>query len=223
VVGLSFEEYEYRVNTSDPDGDEVRYGWDWDGDDVVDEWTGFYPSDVSATARHNWTSAGTFYIRVKAEDAKGAQSGFSPALKVIIVSMDNEPPHQPQQPTGPTNGKVGHSYSYSSSTTDPDGDAVYYKVDWDDGTMSEWMGPYSSGHSFTISHIWEVEGTYQMKVKAKDEQGVESVWSEALSISMPKSLTLQANHLVDVLTSLLEKFPWIHYILHRTPLGGLLL
>jgi hypothetical protein len=216
VVGLSWVEYEYRVNTSDPDGDDVRYGWDWDGDDVVDEWTELYHSGVLAAATHNWTSAGTYHLKVKAKDAKGAQSNFSQALKIIIVSMDNEPPNQPQRPAGPSSGKIGFSYSYSSSTTDPDGDTVYYMVDWDDGTTSGWKGPYNSGQSFTISHIWEAKGTYQIKVKAKDEHDIESIWSEPLSINMPKSLTRQTDYFIEILASLTDGFPLVYYLFHYT-------
>ena len=60
-------------------------------------------------------------------------------------------------------------------------------VDWDDGNTSDWIGPYESGQKFTISHIWKYKGTFQLKVKAKDEHGEESVWSDPLSISMPKN------------------------------------
>ena len=40
---------------------------------------------------------------------------------------ENEPTEKPSKPSGPTSGKAGTSYSYSSSTTDPDGDQVWYK------------------------------------------------------------------------------------------------
>jgi hypothetical protein len=41
----------------------------------------------------------------------------------------NAPPNTPSKPSGPTSGVVGTSYTYSTSTTDPDGDNVCYQFD----------------------------------------------------------------------------------------------
>jgi len=185
TVGITLESYSYSTNTTDPDGDDVKYGWDWDGDGVVDEWTGFYSSGEIVNNSHIWNISGIYNIGVKAEDKHGAQSGFSPVKKIAIVSIDNDPPNKPNIPSGSTFCKVGISYSYSSSTTDPNGDRIYYMFDWDDGTNSEWIGPYNSDQLVSISHIWQNKGTYKIKIKAKDEYGEESVWSDPLAISMP--------------------------------------
>ena len=186
TVGMTWTSYSYFTNTTDPDGDDVKYGWDWDGDDIVDEWTtNFYPSGTIVNRSHAWNTSGIYNVKVRAEDIHGAQSNFSSAKKVAIVSIDNDPPDKPNAPTGPTFCKVGTSCSYSSSATDPNGDDIYYLFDWDDGTNSGWSGPYSSEQTVSISHIWNVKGTYQIKVKARDEYGEESVWSDPLPISMP--------------------------------------
>jgi hypothetical protein len=42
-----------------------------------------------------------------------------PALTINIV-LPNSPPNTPDKPTGPTTGRAGLLYSYSTSTTDPD-------------------------------------------------------------------------------------------------------
>jgi len=68
------------------------------------------------------------------------------------------------------------------STLDPDGDDVFYLVDWDDGTSSEWLGPYQSGEVVEISHEWSEPGTYEIKVKAKDMHSGESDWSDPFTI-----------------------------------------
>ncbi len=177
----------FSTRSLDPEADDIRYGWDWDGDDVVDEWSEYYPSNVTVNMSHSWDAAGTFYVKVKAEDMHGAQSGFSNKNRVIVINMDNDPPDKPQAPQGPSMGLVGISYSYSSSTNDPNGDWVYYQFDWDDGTRSDWVGSYTSGQMVTMSHIWDTKGSFQVKVKAKDSQGLESVWSDPLPITMPKS------------------------------------
>ncbi|GAG82097.1 unnamed protein product, partial [marine sediment metagenome] len=56
------------------------------------------------------------------------------------MSYNNTPPEKPSQPSGPTALMVGVQGSFSTSTTDPDGDNVYYLFRWGDGTNSGWIG-----------------------------------------------------------------------------------
>ena len=96
-----------------------------------------------------------------------------------------QPPNKPSTPIGESSGKIGVSYSYESSTTDSNGDQIYYLFDWGDGTDSGWIGKYNSGQICKESHIWSTEGSYSVKVKAKDTSGLESPWSDPLPITMP--------------------------------------
>jgi hypothetical protein len=50
-------------------------------------------------------------------------------------------------------------------------------VSWGDA-VSDWLGPYSSGETVIFKHTWTVTGDYNITVKAKDSEGVESGWSE---------------------------------------------
>ena len=98
----------------------------------------------------------------------------------------NRPPHKPSKPSGETSGKLGEEYTYTTSTTDPEENQIFYLWDWDDGTQSEWLGPYNSGDICEATHTWsEEKGFYQIRVKAKDIHDAESEWSDPLSISMP--------------------------------------
>jgi hypothetical protein len=76
-------------------------------------------------------------------------------------------------------------YSYSTATTDPDNDEIYYLFDWGDDTDTEWIGPYISGESITVSHTWATPGTYHIRVKARDDHTLESQWSESLTVALP--------------------------------------
>jgi predicted secreted protein len=95
----------------------------------------------------------------------------------------------PLKPTinGPTTGTVNNEYPYTSSTTDPEGNQVFYWFDWADGTNSGWLGPYNSGEECNAFHTWTSKGNYEIKVKAKDIYGAESNWSDPLPITMPYS------------------------------------
>jgi hypothetical protein len=75
--------------------------------------------------------------------------------------------------------------------TDVNGDDLYYLVDWGDNTTSGWLGPYASGAEVTATHSWSQQGTYTVKVKAKDIPGDESDWG-TLEIVMP--FDYQINH-----------------------------
>jgi len=103
----------------------------------------------------------------------------------LAITAHSQAPLKPARPSGPASGKTGTLYTYSTSTTDPDGDKIYYLFDWGDNTYSGWVGPYNSGSTGQASHKWTVQGNYQIKVKAKDEHGVQSEWSDPLPISMP--------------------------------------
>jgi hypothetical protein len=208
--GTSGISYTYYTNTTDPDGDDVRYGWDWNGDDYIDEWTDYKESGNDVILSHTWNFSGIYYIKVKAEDTYGALSDFSPGKKIMIVNINNDPPNKPTCPFGPTSGKEGISYSFSSVATDPNGDNIHYLFDWDDGTISDWNGPFKSGQVANVSHIWENKGSYQIKVKVKDVHGEESVWSDPLSISMPKNKSF--NSFNTWILRLIQRFPFLDFL-----------
>jgi subtilisin family serine protease len=114
-------------------------------------------------------------------------------------------PYQPSKPSGPTTGKTGVSHTYTSSAVDPDADQIYLWFDWGDGTNSGWVGPFASGSIGTASHTWTVDGNYDIKVKAKDIFDHESVWSESLSITMPRSRSM-----INLLfLQFLQRYPYL--------------
>ena len=106
-------------------------------------------------------------------------------LKCARKTMNN-PPDKPEKIKGIKIGLPGHNYTYSTSTTDKDGDQLYYMFDWGDGSVSDWLGPYNPGEEVKVSHSWEKNGTYSIMVKAKDIHYSESNWSDPLAVSMPK-------------------------------------
>jgi len=96
----------------------------------------------------------------------------------------NQNPKKPNKPSGSISGKVGKEYIYSSITTDPNGDKIYYMFSWGDGTTSNWLGPNNSGEIISEEHAWNGKNSYEIKVKAKDEHGLESPWSDSLIVSI---------------------------------------
>jgi len=122
----------------------------------------------------------------------------------INITSNNLPPVKPQTPSGESQGSAGTDYNFTSSTTDPNNDVVWYLFDWGDGSNSEWIGPYASGESVMTNHTWAKKGEYNIKVKAKDTSSIESDWSDSLPIKMPYSYN---KPIPQILERLFERFP----------------
>ncbi|RLF51167.1 MAG: hypothetical protein DRN24_05390, partial [Thermoplasmata archaeon] len=188
--------------TGSASGGEPPYTYYWDLDD-----DGEYDDATGATVSWSWDEPGDYVIWLKVIDD---EDNTATDYAFVNIVKENNPPNKPEKPTGPAAGKPGVSYTYTSSAVDPDGDNVYYWFDWDDGTSSGWKGPYNSGATVSVSHVWSSAGTYQVRVKAKDIHGEESPWSDPLSVSMPRSRFIQQHlFLLKILNRLSETFPWI--------------
>jgi len=97
----------------------------------------------------------------------------------------NNPPNTPSTPSGPITRETGQSGSYSTSASDPDGDQVQYRFDWDaDGShdYSTWTIFGASGHTGIVSNSWSSRGMYVVKSQARDEHLAESSWSSGLTV-----------------------------------------
>jgi len=107
----------------------------------------------------------------------------NPNLGMVTFTV-NKPPETPSQPDGPTEGIEDKEYTFSASTTDPEGEQICYMFNWGDGNVSEWLGPYNSGDGVEASYIWSDPGEYNVTVKAKDVNDSESDWSIPLTVTI---------------------------------------
>jgi hypothetical protein len=126
-----------------------------------------------------------------------------------IEIHENTPPNTPVSLVGPTQGKPGIEYSYSSSTIDPDGDQVYYWFDWGDGNTSGWLGVYNSGSECIANHTWDAKGNYTIRVKVKDIHNTESDWT-TLSVTMPNAYNKPIHQILELL---FQRFPHVFLLL----------
>jgi hypothetical protein len=153
---------------------------------------------------HLFLPAGTYNLEFSSDNY------HSKCKKVIVTESSSEIleielerlNEKPNTPTikGPEKGNPGIEYSYKISATDPDEDNLEFYIKWGDDNCEEWIGPYSSGEEFTINHSWENEGTYFIKVKARDTFEEESSWVTT-TIKIPRSKGCSLNFI-----SLLERF-----------------
>jgi len=163
-------EYFYTFTTYDPEGDEIWLWIDWDDGDIED-WIGPYDSGELVTIGHIWDEDGLYKIRAKSKDVwDDSHSSYYPVI------IGNQPPDSPEI-FGPKCGEQSIEYDYTFVSEDSDEDDILYFIDWGDGEKTGWLGPYKSGEGITLSHDWNLEGDYELMVKAKDSIAGESQWT----------------------------------------------
>ncbi|MFH1101826.1 MAG: PKD domain-containing protein [Methanobacteriota archaeon] len=186
-TGLTGQAIKFTTRTTDPDGDLLKYGWDWTNDGLVDQWVpgegeNLIPSGENCSIFITFNVPGRYYIKVKANDSY-RESIWSNAKQINITG--NFPPKVPVIRSGPSYGSVNDTYTFTANTTDPDGDNISYDFSWGDGTFSGWTGLILSGATAAATHKWTSPGTYSVKVKAKDEHGLENgTWSAVKTITI---------------------------------------
>ena len=149
----------------------------WKGWDNNSDYTAYIRSVKSRSAPHSLDiKAPADLVRTYFGDYGGK---FNYTL--WIYYPENFPPTAPII-SGPEGGAVGEYINYIFVTTDPNFDNLYFFIDWGDGNIDEWIGPYASGEEAIISHKWSEIGEYEIRARARDESFYESKWSELFNI-----------------------------------------
>ena len=165
----------FATSAEDPEGDKLRYIFDWgDGFFSTTDWT---ESGRALSIAHSWQRAGRYMIAARAEDSANASSLWSSPREVVV----NSPPGQPAIPAGKSTILPGEITSFATSAEDPDGDRLRYIFHWGDGSFSttDWT---ESGRALRIAHSWQRAGRYMIAAKAEDSANASSPWSEAITI-----------------------------------------
>ncbi len=158
----------------DLEGKIVSYLWDF-GDGTT---------KTEVTPTHAYLQRGIYAVTLTVMDN---QSHTNTQATFAYIDTENQPPMKPIL-TGKEVGKNGTSYKYTFSSTDPDGDNLYYFFNWGDtywdGGAVGWIGPYQSGQEITLEKTWAEKGNYTIRVKASDQYHAKSDWG-TLTVSMP--------------------------------------
>jgi len=142
---------------------------------------------------------------------------------LFFDALVNIPPLKPARPSGKENGQRNVEYDYSTIVIDENEDSVYVKFDWGDEISNNWIGPFKSGENITLTHTWNKENDYTIRVKAIDDpnddgdltDGNETDWSDPLLISMPN--TKEKNRLpvlIIFLKKLIQQYPFLSNLIH---------
>jgi len=135
----------------------------------------------------------TYYWKIVSWDSQG----LSNPGNIWQFTTELEPNQEPDAPNidGEENGKYGEEYEYTFSAEDPEGSEIYLWIEWGDGSIEEWIGPYDSEEIVTLSHTWDEEGEYTIKAKAKDIKEAESDWGY-LDIEMPFNKAINIHNIL---------------------------
>ncbi len=179
-----------------------------------------YKEGGALTFGEMWGKAITEYIHggMEGVDYKTIEEWQPFGDPTLAIGEESQAPAKPEDLDGPTSGQINEEHTYTASTTDPDsGDQLYYLFDWGNGEFSGWVGSYDSGDTAEASYSWSEQGDYEIRVKAKDDHGVQSEWSDPLPITMPKNNEFMNSILLQILEKLMERFPLLEQILSSRP------
>jgi uncharacterized protein with GYD domain len=82
--GVAGQSYDFSIISTDPDGDDIYYYFDW-GDGSNSGWHGSYPSGDPTILSHTWNIQGDYEIRGKVKDIYNIESPWSDPLVISIV------------------------------------------------------------------------------------------------------------------------------------------
>ncbi|MBN2000693.1 leucine-rich repeat domain-containing protein [candidate division KSB1 bacterium] len=88
---------------------------------------------------------------------------------------------------------VGEQVSALATATSSSGKKLQVKIDWDDGNVSDYSDLKDNAAVFEFSHVYEVDGWYDIKVMARDESGSETAWSVSWRLVVGHPIVAVAN------------------------------
>jgi outer membrane protein assembly factor BamB len=150
----------------DPNENNITlYEWDWDNNGVYEE------SSTTPVTTHQWADPGSYPVTLQVTNTIDQT-----ATVTKTVSIGNQPPDKPII-TGPTWGVTEENYTFTLNISDPDGDTLYCLLNFGDSNQSDWIGPFSSGATITVSHAWTLNGSYDITAILKDSYDQYSDWA----------------------------------------------
>ena len=185
------ESIPFDASASTDDVSVTGYRWDWTDDDSYDtEWL------TSSTTTHSYSSAFTGKVKLQVKDADGHMD--TDTASVTIETGNNPPTIDLLE--GPNNPETNTTIIINFSATDPDGDQITYRIDWDDDSLAS-TTTGASGTTISETHMYPVPGFYTVTVTASDPSDAET--SDDLVLIVTEAATSGSTDDSDT------GFPWI--------------
>jgi hypothetical protein len=205
---VSVDLSELSVTIEDPEGD--TFNWTIETIPDIGSASASFDSNGTKTCSVSSLEFNTTYTWfINATDI-GSDS-YDSKVYTFTTELTNYPPSIPTI-EGPNSGKAGVVYDYTFNAVDPEGDDIFYQIDWGDGTSEEWVGPYPSDESITINHSWDKKGSYKITTRAKDVNDLVGEWGE-LVVEIPRNRPASYFLLNMIFERLKNKHPLLQFIL----------
>ncbi len=181
----------FNACTSDKEGHNILYHFNANNIHKESKWEPDNTACIMTINGEDGLKNGNIYnVRVKATDQwkkeKDEWSDWSGAVRLVKGNI------APNTPAKPEKSGRGTKRTFTFSTTDANlnedfggPDMLWYLVDFGDGTDSGWLGGAQGcniGLEMQVDHDYieqeKLIKFYKVRVKAKDEHGAESAWSD---------------------------------------------
>ena len=204
LQGSSDNKIDVLINDQDIDGDIISIN---DVEEPVHGSTSYDGNFIYYTPNQNFQGQDSFKYVIS--DGHGR---YDTATVNITVRPVNHPPTVPII-NGPNTGSPNIPYTYAFLSQDPDEDDVFYEILWGDGTVEEWIGPYTQDEAQSIIHTWPEGGVYNLRARAKDIHEETSDWS-TFKVIVPRTKFSVRTAILDFIESLSEIFKSYHIFIH---------
>jgi len=173
----------FDASPSSDDNGIVNYSWDFENDGSWDA----YGLQVS----YDYGNEDPYWVKLQVKDTI-AQTGE--LTKQICLGHPTTPSEIDfVYAYDPIKYYSGIEYEFSCVSSNSQGDDVWYKIDWGDGTDHQVFGPYTANISIFDTgvippkHTWTTSGVYEIRVKAYlnydtlGDNGPSSDWSNPIA------------------------------------------
>ncbi len=167
----------FEVDASDPDGDDMRYTWDW-GDRTVTV------TDVP-WANHTYMPPKEFLLTVWADDLTGLPGHNVSDTGLVKVRRDNVGPVILDFMVSDDEVSVDEEIMFFSVASDPEGDPLEFALFFGDGTAEFFESPASSPGQvigFNVTKSYSSTGNFGAVLYVSD--GIVTVTSETIFIEV---------------------------------------
>jgi PKD repeat protein len=162
---------------TDPDGQVVKYQWDFEGDGVWD-----FESPSSGTASHTYSAPGTYDSRFRVTDDRGATADD---VSVVSVKLNQAPV---ADAGGDQNVNCGETVQFDGSASrDPDGQKISFSWNFGDGASDQ-----TDATGASAEHIYTKGGEYTATLTVTDELGKSSRDTVIITVTQTAGATLKA-------------------------------
>ncbi len=166
-------------DSSDPEGG-VSHAWDLDNDNSFDD---------GSDASENWSfpTGGNKTVRLRVTDGDGATNVISQTVSVF----QNSPPVASfnvagSNPVTPDVPDVGETVTFTSTSTDPDGNDTIARRDWD----LDNDGNFDDGNRVTAQRSFTTPGDKTVRLLVTDTSGATNFTTRTFRVNAPPTAAI---------------------------------